>query len=71
MLGEMHWPGPVLVEGLKRAGKGASRDALVSALESISRWDMGGFSVSFGPRDHVASHFVDLSMLTDDGRVRR
>lgn len=61
----------VFVEGLRRAGKGASREALVSGLESISRWDLGGFNVSFGPRDHVASHFVDLSMLTDDGRVRR
>ncbi len=22
-------------------------------------------------RDHVASHFVELSMLTEDGKVRR
>jgi branched-chain amino acid transport system substrate-binding protein len=27
----------------------------------------GGFNVSFGPRDHVASRFVDVSMLTEDG----
>ena len=30
----------------------------------------GGFSVSFSPSDHVASSFVELSMLTGDGRVR-
>ena len=29
-----------------------------------------GFNVHFGPRDHVASNFVDLSMLTADGKVR-
>ena len=30
----------------------------------------GGFTVSFSPTDHVASSFVELSMLTGDGRVR-
>ena len=27
--------------------------------------------VDFGSRDHVASSYVDLSMLTGDGKVRR
>jgi ABC-type branched-subunit amino acid transport system substrate-binding protein len=61
----------VLVEGLRRAGRNPSREALVAALESIQRWELGGFMVDFGPRDHAASHFVELSMLTGDGRVRR
>ena len=61
----------VFTEGLRRAGRSPSRDALINALESIQRADFGGFNVDFGSRDHVASHFVDLSMLTGDGRVRR
>ena len=61
----------VLTEGLKRAGRNPTRDGLISALESIQNANFGGFGVSFGARDHVASNFVDLSMLTDDGRVRR
>jgi len=61
----------VLTEGLKRAGRNATRDSLVSALESIQNAAFGGFNVNFGPRQHVASRFVDLSMLTEDGRVRR
>ena len=61
----------VLADGLRRAGKNPSRDALVTGLESITNSDFGGFHVQFGPKDHVASKFVDLSMLTDDGRVRR
>ncbi len=61
----------VLTEGLKRAGRNPSREALIGALESIQNASFGGFSVEFGPRDHVASHFVDLSMLTEDGKVRR
>ena len=61
----------VLTEGLKRAGRNPSRESLVSALESIQNASFGGFNVNFGPNRHVASRFVDLSMLTEDGRVRR
>ena len=60
----------VLVEGIKRAGAKATRDSLVSGLESMGSQTMGGFSVSFSPTDHVASHFVELSMLVGDGRIR-
>jgi ABC-type branched-subunit amino acid transport system substrate-binding protein len=59
------------VEGLRRSGKAANRDGLINGLESISRLDLGGFNLAFGPRDHVASSYVDLSMLTEDGKVRR
>jgi ABC-type branched-subunit amino acid transport system substrate-binding protein len=61
----------VLLEGLRRAGRNATRESLVTALESIHNTSFGGFNVSFSPRSHVASRFVDLSMLTEDGRVRR
>ncbi|RYX96079.1 MAG: ABC transporter permease [Comamonadaceae bacterium] len=60
----------VLVEGLKLAGGKATRDALVGGLEGLGTQSIGGFAVSFSPTDHVASHFVELSMLTGDGRVR-
>jgi branched-chain amino acid transport system substrate-binding protein len=61
----------VFSEGLKRAPKNPTREQLVAGLESIQRQDFGGFFVDFGPRDHVASAYVDLSMLTGDGKVRR
>jgi branched-chain amino acid transport system substrate-binding protein len=61
----------VLAEGLKRAGRNPTRDSLITGLESIQNADFGGFSVKFGPKDHVASRFVDLSMLTEDGKVKR
>jgi ABC-type branched-subunit amino acid transport system substrate-binding protein len=61
----------VLAEGLKRAGRNPSREALVSALEGLGRFDLGGFATSFGPRDHVGSQFVELTLLTEDGKVRR
>jgi branched-chain amino acid transport system substrate-binding protein len=61
----------VLTEGLRRAGKNPTRESLINGLETLTNADFGGFHVKFGPKDHVASRFVDLSMLTDDGRVRR
>ncbi|MDO9406403.1 MAG: ABC transporter substrate-binding protein [Polaromonas sp.] len=60
----------VFVEGLKRAGGKTGADGLIAGLESIGTTSLGGFSLSFSATDHVASHFVELSMLTGDGRVR-
>jgi branched-chain amino acid transport system substrate-binding protein len=48
----------------------ATRDSLVAGLESIDRQQFGGFEVSFSAKNHVGSKFVELSMLTGDGRVR-
>ncbi|MGD9832292.1 MAG: ABC transporter substrate-binding protein [Piscinibacter sp.] len=61
----------VFTEGLRRAGRNPSREALVTALESIQNANFGGFRVDFSPKDHVASHFVEVSMITEDGKVRR
>jgi len=60
----------VLTEGLRRASGKLTRDGLIAGLESIDRQQFGGFEVSFSPRNHVASKFVELSMITGDGRIR-
>jgi ABC-type branched-subunit amino acid transport system substrate-binding protein len=60
----------VLVEGLKRA-RVNSREGLLAGLESLQNANFGGFNVNFGPRDRAASRFVELSMLTEEGGVRR
>ena len=60
----------VLVEGIKRAGAKATRDSLITGLESIGTQSIGGFNVSFSPTDHVGSSFVELSMLMGGGRIR-
>ena len=61
----------VFAEGLRRAGRNPTRESLVGGLESIQNANIGGFRVDFSPKDHVASHFVEVSMLTEDGKVRR
>lgn len=62
----------VFTEGLRRAQATAgkiTRDALIAGLESIQS-PVAGFPVAFSPTDHSGSRFVELSMLTSDGRVR-
>jgi ABC-type branched-subunit amino acid transport system substrate-binding protein len=61
----------VFAEGLKRAGRNPTRETFITAMESIQNLNLGGFNVNFGSKDHVASHFVELSMLTEDGKVKR
>lgn len=61
----------VVTEGLKRAGNRiGSREALIQGIESIGSQSFGGFQVNLSASNHVASSFVELSMLTGDGRVR-
>lgn len=60
----------LFAEGLKRAGAKPTRETLMTGLESMSSQSLGGFSVSLSPSNHVASSFVELSMLVGDGRVR-
>jgi branched-chain amino acid transport system substrate-binding protein len=60
----------VFTEGLRRAGAKPTRDGLIRALETMQRYDAGGYTVNFDPHSHRGSTFVDLSMLTGDGKVR-
>lgn len=61
----------VLVEGLKRAGPNLTRDGFVKALESIRRVDFGGIEVEYSPQRRSGSNFVELSILTRDGKYMR
>ena len=61
----------VFVEGLKRAGRAPTREGLIAALESIRDWDMGGFTVRYGPADHVGSSYIDVTTIGRGGRFMR
>jgi len=60
-----------LVEGLRRAGNNPTAEALVASLESLHDLNLGGFFVDFNPQKHTGSKFVELTILTGDGHVRR
>ncbi len=60
----------VFTEGLREAGNRPTRESLVAGLESLGTTNVSGYPVSFGPNSHQGSRFVELSMLTGDGRVK-
>jgi branched-chain amino acid transport system substrate-binding protein len=61
----------VLVEALRRTNGKPTRDRIQSALEGMSKFDLGGLEISFSPKDHSGLDFSDLSIITADGRFRR
>ncbi len=61
----------VMVEGLKRAGKGLTREGFIRAMESMGDYDVGGFKVSYGPESHNGSRFVDLTIISRDQKFIR
>ncbi len=58
----------VLTEGIRRAGKGLTRESLTTSLESLRDFSMGGFYVNYGPKNHEGSHFTDLTIIGRGGR---
>ena len=60
----------MFADGLSRAGSRVSRESLITGLEAIGRSDYGGFQISLSNQRHVASSFVEKSMLTGDGKIR-
>jgi branched-chain amino acid transport system substrate-binding protein len=56
-----------LVTGLRLAGPQLTRDSFVKALDA-SDIDLGGIRLRYRPGDHAGSTFVDLSVITRDGR---
>ncbi len=61
----------VFTEAVERAGRNLTRDGFISAIQGMRNLDMGGFPVDFGPSKHTGSKFVELTLLTEDGRIRR
>ena len=62
----------IFTEGLRQAAASGkiSRDSFISGMEGLGSQVISGFPVPFGPNDHTASTFVEMSMLIGDGRVR-
>jgi len=55
-----------IVEALKRAGPKLTRENFMAALDSMSSYDAGGYTVSFSPTDHNGSSYVELTVIGKD-----
>ncbi|QHE75163.1 ABC transporter substrate-binding protein [Hydrogenophaga sp. PBL-H3] len=61
----------VFTEGVRRAGRALTREGFITAVQGMQNVNLGGFPVDFGPAKHTGSRFVELTLLTEDGRIRR
>lgn len=59
----------VLAEGLRRAGAKVTRASLITALDSITGFNMGGMTISFGNGNRNGGNFVDVGVLGAGGRL--
>ena len=58
----------VMVEGLKRAGNNLNREGLITALETLRNFNLGGFVVNYSPSSHEGSNFTDLTIIGSNGK---
>ncbi len=61
----------VIVEGLRQAGPNPTRESFIHALEGFRNYDLGGFSVRYGPRNRDGSEYIDITMIGKDKTFRR
>ena len=61
----------VFTEALRRAGRNPTRSNFIESTWNIKRYDLGGFEVSFTEPTKNASKFVELTMVSSDGRFIR
>lgn len=61
----------ILAEGMRRAKKPGSPTSVREALSNLGSYDLGGYKVSFAPGAQHGSKFVELAMVTKDGKLTR
>jgi branched-chain amino acid transport system substrate-binding protein len=60
----------ILVEALRRAGNNPTRESLVTAFESLDL-KLGGFDFRYGQGSRTGSNFVELTMISKNGKFIR
>ena len=58
----------LIVEAVRRS-KDASPEGVRRGLETMSRYDLGGYLIDFSPSKHWGSQFIELSLIGGSGRL--
>lgn len=61
----------ILTEALRRAGRNPKRESVIAALEAMGKVDFDGHIVQFSKTNHQASRYVELTVISRDGRFLR
>ena len=59
----------VLTEGMRRAKKPLTSRTLNESLANLGTYDLGGYKVTFAPGAQHGSKYVELDMVTRDGKL--
>ena len=59
----------VLAEGLRRAGPAPTRAGVIAALEHIEAYDLGGVKINYGRGNREGNQFVDVAVISSNGRL--
>ena len=59
----------VLVEGIRRARKPVTRQSVLESLANLGSYDLGGYKITFGNGLQHGSKFVELAMVTREGKL--
>ena len=60
----------VLTQAMRRAKKPGNAESLLNAMRSLGNYDSGGFTVTYSATQQHGSKFVDLTMVSRDGKLR-
>lgn len=61
----------VFAEAARRAGKAMTRESLIAALQSMQSYNVGDMNLEVDPNNNTGSRFVERTLLSEDGKVRR
>lgn len=61
----------VIAEAIRRQGGKPTREGTLAALSNMSTFDLGGYVVGFTSGSRTGSKFVELSIITGQGRIRQ
>ena len=61
----------LVVRALQKAAGPATRAKVISALESFTNEDLGGFAITYSKKSNLGSRFVALTMIRADGSFAR
>ena len=61
----------ILVEGMRRVKKDVNARTLLESLQTLGTYDLGGYQVNFSQGAQHGSKFVELGMVTRDGKLSR
>lgn len=61
----------VIVEAVRRQGTRPSRETMPMSIESVNNFNLAGYALNFRPGQRTGSKFVELSIVTNAGKMRQ